>query len=72
MRKRILRIMLLPFAILIFLVGWFLYIVGDRVESKTRRKRRLADVAHREETVEGYENMEVGLIEEALEEQPAD
>jgi hypothetical protein len=68
MRKRILRILLFPAVVIIFLIGWALYFIGDRAESK-KEPKGIEDGVQEVETIADNDNVEVGLIEEALEKQ---
>jgi len=69
MRKRILRILFLPVVVLIFLIGWVLYFIGDRPETNKESEGRLEDGVQEVEPIADNDNIEVGLIEEALEKQ---
>jgi hypothetical protein len=68
MRRRVLMIVFLPFFVFLFLVGWILYVAGDK---------RMKDVPERktdnnlEEELTEDDGVEIGLIEETLKEQPA-
>jgi hypothetical protein len=68
MRRRVLMIVFLPVFVFLFLVGWILYVAGDK---------RMKDVPERktdnnlEEELTEDDGVEMGLIEKTVKEQPA-
>ena len=69
MRRRVLMIVFLPVFVFLFIVGWILYVAGDKRMSKDTPERK-TDNSLEEELTED-DGVEIGLIEETLKEQPA-
>ena len=65
LRRRIVGLLLLPVLSLIFIIGWFMYFVGDK--NGNNRKSQNAKVQTLIETKKS-ETFEIGLVEELAEE----
>ena len=65
LRRRIVGLLLLPVLSLIFIIGWFMYFVGDKNENN--RKSQNAKVQTLIETKKS-KTFEIGLVEELAEE----
>jgi hypothetical protein len=68
LKRRVILIFLFPVIVPILLLGWVLYVIGDRQTSDKPAPERKIDVRE-EESTSSEDNVEVGLIEESLEEQ---
>jgi len=70
LRTRGLRILLFPIAVPLILLGWTLYVVGDRqAYSKLETKRKTKERNPNKKSTTNEEQVEMGLIDEILEEQ---
>jgi hypothetical protein len=69
MRRRVLMIVFLPVFVFLFIVGWILYVAGDKRMSKEAPERK-TDESIKEEPTED-DGVEMGLIEKTVKEQPA-
>lgn len=65
LRRRIVGLLLFPVLSLIFIIGWFMYFVGDKNENN--RKSQNVKVQTLIETKKS-ETFDMGLIEELVEE----
>jgi hypothetical protein len=70
MRRRVLMIVFLPVFVFLFIVGWILYVAGDKRMSKDAPERK-NDNSLEEELIED-DGVEMVLIEKTVKEQPAD
>jgi preprotein translocase subunit YajC len=65
LRKRLIGLLLLPLLSLIFIIGWFMYFIGDRNEQTQKQQREIKNLLKNKEK---KETTEFGLIEELTEE----
>ncbi len=65
MRRRLVGLLLLPVLSLIFIIGWFMYFVGDKNENN--RKAQIVIEKTNAKTRKN-ETVEFGLVEELTEE----
>jgi hypothetical protein len=66
-------ILLFPVFVLLFLLGWVLYVVGDRQTSdKTASRKKTSVHSSEDESTVNEEGLEMGVIDEIVEEQFAD
>lgn len=73
MRSRALLILFFPVFALLLLLGWVLYVVGDKQTSgKTASKEKTSVHSPEPESTAEEVDLEVGVIDEILEEQFAD
>ena len=68
LRIRGLRILLFPIAVPLILLGWALYVVGDR---QAYTKFETKEHAPNKKSITNEHQVEMGLIDEILEEQKA-
>ena len=72
LRLRGLRILLFPIAVPLILLGWALYVVGDRqAYSKVETKRKAKERDPNKKSIMNDYQVEMGSIDEILEEQVA-
>jgi hypothetical protein len=72
LRIRGLRILLFPIAVPLTLLGWALYVVGDKqAYSKLETKRKTKERDPNKKSITNEEQVEMGLIDKILEEQMA-
>ena len=69
MRRRVLMIVFLPVFVFLFIVGWILYVAGDKRMSKDAPERKTDNSLEEEPTED--DGVEMGLIEKTVKEQPA-
>jgi hypothetical protein len=70
--RRGLRILLFPIAILLILIGWVLYVVGDRqTYSKLETKSKTKECDLNKKSITNDDQVEMGLVDEILEEKMA-
>ena len=70
MRRRVLMIVFLPVFVFLFIVGWILYVAGDKRMSKDAPERKNDNSLEEEPTED--DGVEMVLIEKTVKEQPAD
>ena len=66
LRVRGLRILLYPVAVIFFLVGWVLYVVGER-QAHSEETSRAEDASFEDSTL-NEDEVEFSLVDELLEE----
>jgi len=72
LRIRGLRIVLFPIAVPLILLGWALYVVGDKqAYSKLETKRKAKERTPNKKSITNEEQVEMGLIDYMLEEKMA-
>ncbi len=72
LRIRGLRILLFPIAVPLILLGWALYVVGDKqTYSKLEAKRKTKERNLIKKSITNEEQVEMGLIDDMLEEKMA-
>jgi len=67
-RKNIKIILFFPVIVFLFVVGWGLYIIGDRQISNEKVSKKAKDSKPDEELTAKGNDFEIGLIEECIEE----
>ena len=65
LRKRLVGLLLLPVLSLIFIIGWFMYFIGDKNEQIQKQQKEIKKPLKNKED---KEITEFGLIEELTEE----
>jgi Tfp pilus assembly protein PilO len=65
LRKRIVGLLLLPILSLIFIIGWFMYFVGDKNENNRKAQKETDQTFVKSKK---REIAEFGLVEELAEE----
>jgi len=72
LRIRGLRILLFPIAVPLILLGWVLYVVGDKqAYSKLETRRKTKERNPNKKSITNEEQIEMGLIDYMLEEKMA-
>jgi hypothetical protein len=73
LESRILKILLFPIIALIFIVGWILYVVGDKQTSNNSAdERKIRSVVSEDNSTSIEDYTDLGILEEVVEEQLAD
>jgi hypothetical protein len=67
-RRNIKIILLFPVIVFLFVVGWVLYIIGDRQIANKAVPKKANDSDPEEELIAEGSDFEAGLIEECIEE----